>query len=122
MKEKAEKILDLMISGLEKAGEIAQTELPKLVEDYVRYFIIQELPVISFAVLLFGIALFVLIVRFAFREEDFRKELAGEAGPFVGLVFIATVIVPFAFLVNSSKDVLALAYAPKAALIERFRK
>ena len=119
MEEKINKILDLMIAGLEKAGSVAEAELPGLINDYVAYFIIQEVPVISPVIFLLGVTGFILLFRFL-KREDALKEVGDVLGHLF-FVFVALVCVPFAIAVSSAKDMAALYYAPKAALIEKFR-
>ncbi len=51
MQEQASKIIEMIVSGLEKASDVASAELPGLINDYLSYYMIDAIPVKAMVVI-----------------------------------------------------------------------
>ena len=120
LKEKVSKILDLMLNGLEKAGDVASTELPFLIEEYLSLFFIEHFPIIStmFSMVLI-IANIICFLMFKKIIDKNQKYL------YLYRINVAITVV-FAVVLSSTvadiKELVKIKVAPKAYLIEKLRR
>jgi di/tricarboxylate transporter len=128
MQKQLGKILELMISGLEKAGDVASKELPGLLEDYLQFFIIDLLPV-SQLVYIIGVLILIYTTKEKIRKwyEHVKKNSYdtfdfwmpfGIASIIMGIFFIVAVL----SVADTSKEIAQIYVAPKAYIIEKLRK
>jgi hypothetical protein len=127
MQNTVSKILNMLLTGLEKAGQVVGEELPKLLEEYVKFFIIDEIPLASIVFLLFFGWLAIWGRRLWFRLYQWHKaERVDEFGLFmctgIGSIILGIILIgSVGDVVSSTKTIAKLYYAPKAYLIERLR-
>ena len=123
LSEKAEKILDMLISGMEKAGTAANAELPQLMEQYVVYFIVDAVTHIIAGVV--GLILCSLIAKKVTPLLIDASETKGDK-VFAFCMLAMALATPVGFagiaVVKGGSSVVKWTAAPKAALIENFRK
>jgi len=125
IEEKANKVLDIMIDGLEKAGNAVQAELPSLLNEYITYFIIDEFPLRSLVLLIIvPIIGYVLFKRCSKVETNNVCEEDNKEFTLWMIAVLATIICGVSLFncMGDFKNVYKLTHAPKAYLIEKFRK
>lgn len=126
MQKQLGKILELMIAGLEKAGEMASKELPGLLHDYLAYYVIDAAPIKSVLFLLFVVALVVFIKKpWLFVYGKAKEESIPELPVMVSVIVGVFICIAFFFsvgnIVESSKEIASIKVAPRAYLIEKLR-
>ena len=120
LQEQLGKILELMLAGLEKASEVAETELPGLIEDYLSMYYIDAIPVVSTVGAVLSIILVMLLYKVIHPVVKNDKDFAP--------VYISMLVPLIIFLVCLSeiafsvKEMIKIEKAPKAYLIEKLRK
>ena len=117
--EKVNKILDLMLSGIEGASDIASAELPGLLQEYINYFMIDAIPlsgVVLALIFLPATALFYWLGKTDFKENKDPTFF------FLGLISFVVFLFSFAVTVSKGKEMYTIKVAPKAYMIEKFRK
>ena len=110
--EKANKILDMVISGVDKGVE----QVPGLTEEYLTYFLIGEISDLLFTLII----LFPVVIGFTtayLMKKDNDNEWVFAFG--FGIVSICFFGIMFTV---QSFDIVKLKMAPKAYLIEKVRK
>jgi len=114
------KILKLMLTGMEKAGNIASKELPGLIEDYLNMYYIEAIPIIPVLAILTSFTIFGIMWNI--MRPIIKKD------PICSPTYILLIIPIFVFFVgathtvNGVKDMIKIKTAPKAYLIEQLRK
>jgi len=130
--EKANTILTMLVNSLEKAGDLAQSEAPLIIKEYITYYIIQEFPITGIVMLLvFSVMAFLGVKHFKNKEynesesrrevEDYNKCMKGFRYSIItSYIFVASLM--SMHILNDLKKVYMIKEAPKAFLIEKFRK
>ena len=116
--EKVDQVLDLLISGI---GE-AKQELPVLMEEYVNYFMVENIVGVIASLALILISSIAVVYCSKKRNEkgrDYSDKLDYSA--FMALCSIIVVSSAFFFSFHLT-SVLKLTFAPKAYLIEQLRR
>lgn len=116
--EKVDQILNLLIDGIGKAKQ----ELPVLMEEYVNYFMVENVVDVISCLALILISSIAVVYYSKKRNEkgvDFGDKIDYSA--FMVLCSIAMVLSAFFFSFHL-KNVLKLKLAPKAYLIEQLRR
>jgi len=111
LEQKANIILDMVIKGVEKGVE----QMPMLTEEYLTYFMIEELPIVSAIGFLatFSLGLFICIRTSNEKNGD---------GFFGGCLVIFISVILSTFIYCGIKNIIQIKLAPKAYLIEKVRK
>lgn len=139
LEEKANKLLDLLIDGIEKGADLASSEAPKILEEYLTYFYIQQIPIFGIIGVLVSFILALIIFKMYKHYENIRiqnKDKWSSARSFVdemgdGVVFVYFLCIAASlFLIfistldiaGSVSNMLQIKHAPKAYLIEKIRK
>ena len=120
MQKQISKILEMMISGIEKAGDVAGEQLPGLVDDYLSMYMIDAIPIIIpliAGVLLISIIIF---IKFAIKETKEDAEAVWMFMPITVLVLIFLMLM--GSVTEDLKEIYKIKTAPKAYLIEKLRK
>ncbi len=121
MEEKVNKILELLIAGIEKGTELAESELPGLMQEYITYYYIKAIPISS---ILIGLLSIVTAIVCAVLYRKFKK---GHGDAWVDCMIYGTlaVLILIASIGCSSSgfmEMYQIKEAPKAYLIERLRR
>jgi len=118
--EKINKLLGLMIDGIEKASSTVQSELPKLVEEFIAMYMIEAFPAGSlvFMLLMFVVATILWFLTRKFSDDDAKH------GCRFGIITFAFIISICAggMVIHGAKEMYKIKNAPKAYLIDRLRK
>lgn len=117
--EKVDKILDMLIAGLEKTTELANSELPKLLDEYVVYLSIEAIPVAAFIGIIMAMAATIYIYKH--RKSFFADEPDGEWKILVLLLIVVVWGFSLGGFIRGTEKFAKLYYAPKATLMEKFR-
>lgn len=135
LQEKVNRILDLMITGLEKGADVVSKELPLLLEEYSRIFMVDAIPLGA----TFGFLFFATFTYFWWRyaikfqgsdpEPNTRNERSdGQCFFYVSKFFVLGAFILASLTgfipgtVDGFKEMVKIEIAPKAYLIEKFRK
>lgn len=118
--EKVNKILNLLIDGIEKTGDITQSQLPELINEYVTLYMLEALPVVSTVLaIILGIVTYVIVKLCLISDNtDIRENgslISGTVGTILILAFLLSSL-------NGFKNIYIIKTAPKAYLIEKLRK
>lgn len=115
MEEKINTILDMLIAG----GNAAKEQLPGLMDEYILYYTIQSLPLVSVS----GVMVLLSALCFLWYKHLKKAEWIGSEDITAASVLGGVLIVYFSiYAVDSFRDIVKLQYAPKAFLIEHMRK
>ena len=116
MDKKLEKLLDLLINGIEKGGELASTEIPKIMEEIITFGFWTEIwgLVLSLLIILLTIIPTVILLFKGVRDDDTEKFLLGTV---VGIGLSLACICAY----NTGYRVLKIKLAPKIYMIEYVR-
>lgn len=109
MNEKLEKLLDLLIAGIEKGTDLAQTELPKLAEEILKYEAWSHSMLMWVCVGITIVAVFILIIFLL--AEDFDAVI---------FAFVFSCIAT-ACAVSQYSEIKKIEMAPKYYLLEKIR-
>jgi len=119
LEEKADKILDMIISGLEKTGEVINEQAPEIINEYITYSIIDAFPA-THIVAVFSSMSFIFLVFFLTRKiEDFDHKWMPRA--FIGVICLIVFCFSLGGTLDGLKKMYKIKEAPKAYLIEKFR-
>lgn len=126
MQKQLSRILELMLNGLEKAGDVASKELPGLIEDYLQLFVIKNLPIGSLILMLVMIgALFVWYKKAWTWADKYCAESDGLSymiSLFALVVCLVVLGISTSKTISAIKEIATIKLAPKAYLIEKLRK
>jgi len=137
MQKQVTRILELMLAGLEKAGDVASSELPGLINDYLSYFMVEAIPVGSFFMMIVFIVLSVFLSKFfkkhikdIYPESHYNRGRPTDFAAFCSgaywLIPLFIMLLPFGLasshFVHGVKDIIKIKVAPKAYIIEKLRK
>ena len=129
--DKANAILTMLVNGLEKAGDLATSEVPLILKEYIEYYIIQQFPLNGILWLIFAWIPVLLLVRHVKgkiikepSDQDqrcFNSGMQGIIYATIGFYVFINVMV-MGCVLGDLKTVYTIKTAPKAYLIEKFRK
>lgn len=119
IEEKASKILDLMISGVEDGVELAKTEMPQLLNEYMHYLFIKNIPLVALS--LAALSAVTIIVNYWLAARAIKKNHEPSIYCVI-IAFSAALLIPCLMsALSDAKRLYALKHAPKAYLIEEIR-
>ena len=116
MESKLEKLMDLLINGIEKGTELASGELPKLMEEILQYEFYSSLTFLS-------LNLFILIVIpiLAFLYHKKHSEDLGD-GIMISLIASFILISPLIVVLKNTDNLIKIKVAPKVFVIDYIRE
>lgn len=130
MENKIEKILELLLQSLQGAKDLASQELPGLIQEYATYLMVESFSFSGLAWMA-GLAMVWAAVNKVF-EREIEKAKSDKSRQYVGDIWlwrslVLTIIgallgVATANVLDEVKRVATFKLAPKAALIEHFRR